>query len=241
MSQKEKLIRQYFALKHRFDLNEPGCSKVCPSEPTPADIRYMSKEFKVADLEYKISAVESSLRRQAVRIERENYFATEEGKKAKENAENEKKLLWEEHKKLMVELKDWLNNELRYLYGDNWLCTVNSGYKSVNLEIGVKNTNPERSGFVFEFGHSFNVYFDLDHFGKPGPRFEMNYGCLGSFDLFTDTYRSEYLEGQGKFANNKKLLQDLFDKCMDIEKRNEVLENKMREIEKFLENPLNNK
>ena len=241
MSQKEKLIRQYFALKHRFDLNEPGCSKVCPSEPTPTDIRYMSKEFKVADLEYKISAVEDSLRRQAVRIERENYFATEEGKKAKENAENEKKLLWEEHKKLMIELKDWLNNELRYLYGDNWLCTVNAGYKSVNLEIGVKNKNPERPGFVFEFGHSFNVYFDLDHFGKPGPRFEMNYGCLGSFDLFTDTYRSEYLEGQGKFANNKKLLQDLFDKCMNIEKRNEVLENKMREIEKFLENPLNNK
>ena len=240
MSQKEKLIRQYFALKHRFDLNEPGCSNVCPSEPTPVDIRYMSKEFKVADLEYKISAVESSLRRQAVRIERENYFATEEGKKAKENAENEKKLLWEEHRKLMNELKDWLNKELKYLFGDNWLCTVNSGYKSINLEIGVKNKDPERSGFVFEFGHSFNVYFDLDHFGKPGPRFEMNYGCLGSFDLFTDTYRSEYLEGQGKFANNKKLLQDLFDKCMDIEKRNEVLENKMKEIEKFLDNPLNN-
>ena len=240
MSQKEKLIRQYFALKHRFDMNE-NCSRICPAEPDERDIRSMSKEFKVADLEYKISAVEDSLRRQAVRIERENYFATEEGKRAKENAENEKKLLWEEHKKLMIELKDWLNNELRYLYGDNWLCTVNSGYKSINLEIGVKNKNPERQGFIFEFGHSFNVYFDLDHFGKPGPRFEMNYGCLGSFDLFTDTYRSEYLEGQGKFANNKKLLQDLFDMCMDIEKRNELLENRMREIDRFLENPLNNK
>ena len=107
--------------------------------------------------------------------------------------------------------------------------------------MALKNKNPERSGFTFEFGHSFNVYFDLDHFSKPGPRFEMNYGCLGSFDLFTDTYRSEYLEGQGKFANNKKLLQDLFDKCMDIEKRNELLAEKQREIEKFLENPLNNK
>ena len=239
MNQKEKLIRQYFALKHRFDLNEPGCSKVCPSEPTPVDLRYMSKEFKVADLEYKISAVESSLRQQAVRIERENYFATEEGKKAKENAENEQKSLWEEHKKLMNELKDWLDNELHYLYGDNWLCTANLGYKSVNLEIGVKNKNPERPGYIFEFGHSFNVYFDLDYFGKPGPRFEMNYGCLGAFDLFTDTYRSEYLEGQGKFANNKKLLQDLFDKCKDIANRNELLDEKQREIEKFLKNPLN--
>lgn len=240
MSQKEKLIYQYFALKHKFDMNE-NCERPCPAEPTEKDIRSMQKEFKVTDLEYKISAVESSLRNQAKRIERENYFATEEGKLTKENAENEKANLWTQHKNLMIELENWLNNELRYLYGDNWLCTVNSGYKSINFEIGVKNKNPERPGFVFEFGHSFNVYFDLDHFGKPGPRFEMNYGCLGSFDLFTDTYRSEYLEGQGKFANNKKLLQDLFDKCMDIEKRNEVLENKMREIEKFLENPLNNK
>ena len=241
MSQKEKLIRQYFALKHRFDLNEPGCSKVCPSEPTPADIRDMSKEFKVMDLEYKISAVESSLRQQAVRIERENYFATEEGKKAKENAENEKANLWVQHKNLMIELENWLNNELHYLCGDNWLCTVNSGYKSINFEIGVKNKNPERPGAVFEFGHSFDVYFDLYNFDKPEPRFEMNYGCLGSFDLFTDTYRSEYLEGQGKFANNKKLLQDLFDKCMDIEKQNDVIKNRIREIDSFLENPLNNK
>ena len=240
MSQKEKLIRQYFALKHKFDMNE-NCERPCPAEPTEKDIRSMRKEFKVMDLEYKISCVETALKNQAIRVEREKYFATEEGKLAKENAENEKANLWAQHKNLMIELENWLNSKLRYLYGDNWLCTVNSGYKSINFEIGVKNKNPERPGFVFEFGHSFNVYFDLDHFGKPGPRFEMNYGCLGSFDLFTDTYRSEYLEGQGKFANNKKLLQDLFDKCMDIEKRNEVLENKMKEIEKFLENPLNNK
>ena len=237
MGQKEKLIRQYFALKHRFDLNEPGCSKVCPYEPTSADIRYMSKEFKVMDLEYKISAVESSLRRQAVRIERENYFATEEGKLAKENAENEKVNLWTQHKNLIIELENWLNKELHYLFGDNWKCKFNIGYKSIHGEIGVKNRDPEREYFDFEFGHSFDIYFDLDNFGKSSPRFEMNYGTLGSFDLFEDTYRSEYLEGQGKFANNKKLLKDLFDKMMDIEKRNEVIENKINEIDEFLKNP----
>ena len=237
MGPKEKLIRQYFALKHRFDLNEPGCSKVCPSEPTPADIRYMSKEFKVMELEYKISAVESSLRRQAVRIERENYFATEEGKLAKENAENEKANLWTQHKNLIIELENWLNKELHYLFGDNWKCKFNTGYKSIHGEIGVKNRDPEREGFNFEFGHSFDIYFDLDNFGKQNPRFEMNYGTLGSFDLFEDTYRSEYLEGQGKFANNKKLLKDLFDKMMNIEKRNEIIENKINEIDEFLKNP----
>jgi len=55
--------------------------------------------------------------------------------------------------------------------------------------------------------------------------------------LFEDTYRSEYLEGQGRFANNKKLLKDLFDKIEDIENRNAELEKKMNEIDEFLKNP----
>ena len=236
MTQKEKLIRQYFALKHKFDMNE-SCEKPCPAEPTEKDIRSMQKEFKVMDLEYKISCVENALKNQAMRIEREKYFATEEGKLAKENAENEKANLWAQHKNLITELENWLNKELHYLFGDNWKCKFNTGYKSIHGEIGVKNIDPEREGFDFEFGHSFDIYFDLDNFGKSSPRFEMNYGTLGSFDLFEDTYRSEYLEGQGKFANNKKLLKDLFDKMMNIEKRNEIIENKINEIDEFLENP----
>ena len=39
----------------------------------------------------------------------------------------------------------------------------------------------------------------------------------------------------------KKLLHDLFNKCMDIEKQNDVIKNRIREIDSFLENPLNNK
>jgi len=240
MSQKEKLIRQYFALKHKFDMNE-NCVNPCPAEPTEKDIRSMQKEFKVMDLEYKISCVETALRNQSIRLERENYFATEEGKFAKENAENEKSNLWTQHKNLLIELENWLNNEIHYLFGNNWLCQVNTGYRSVHIAIGMKNIHPEKSGGVFEFGHSFDITYDKDSFYNPGVRFEMNYGCMGAFDLFEDTYRSEYLEGQGKFANNKKLLKDLFDKIEDIENRNNELEKKMREIEKWLENPTNNK
>ncbi len=240
MSQKEKLIRQYFALKHKFDMNE-NCERPCPAEPTEKYIRSMQKEFKVMDLEYKISCVETALKNQAIRIEREKYFATDEGKLAKENAENEKDNLWAQHKNLIAELENWLNKEIHYLLGDNWLCRVNTGYHSVRISIGMKNIHPENSCGDYEFGHSFEVTYDKDCFYKPDARFEMNYGCLGSFDLFKDTYRSEYLEGQGRFANNKKLLKDLFDKIADVENRNTELEKKMKEIEKWLKNPTNNK
>ena len=240
MSQKEKLIRQYFALKHKFDMNE-NCERPCPAEPTEKDIRSMQKEFKVMDLEYKINCVETALKNQAIRIEREKYFATEEGKLAKENAENEKANLWTQHKNLIIELENWLNKEIRYLLGNNWLCRANTGYHSVRVSIGMKNINPENSSGDYEFGHSFEITYDKDSFYESGVRFEMSYGCLGAFDLFKDTYRSEYREGQGKIANNKKLLKDLFDKIEDIENQDAELEKKMNKIENWLKNPTNNK
>lgn len=236
MSQKEKLIRQYFALKHKFDMNE-NCERPCPAEPTEKDIRLMQKEFKVMDLEYKISCIETALKNQAICIEREKYFATEEGKLAKENAENEKTNLWTQHKNLITELENWLNKEIHYLLGNNWLCKATTGYHSVRISIGMKNIHPEKNCDDYEFGHSFEITYYKDCFYKPDVHFEMNYGCLGSFDLFKDTYRSEYLEGQGRIANNKKLLKDLFDKIEDIENRNTELEKKIKEIERWLENP----
>lgn len=238
MSPKEKLIREYFALKHKFDMNE-NCEKPCPAEPTEKDIRSMSKEFKIMDLEYKISAVNNSLRNQAIRIERENYFATDEGKLAKENAETERRNLWEEHKKLIKEFEEWINNEIRYLFGDNWLCQANTGYRSVRISIGMKNIHPEKSAGEFEFGHAFDVTYDKDPLFKPGVRFEMNYSTLGSFDLFEDNYRSEYLEGQGRFANNKNLLKEIFNKSEVLANCDTELEKKMKDIDNWLKNPLN--
>ena len=238
MSPKEKLIREYFALKHKFDMNE-NCEKPCPAEPTEKDIRSMSKEFKIMDLEYKIDSVKMILKNQAIRIERENYFATDEGKLAKENAETERRNLWEEHKKLIKEFEEWINNEIRYLFGDNWLCRANTGYRSVRISIGMKNTNPEKNAGEFEFGHAFEVTYDQDPLFKPGVRFEMNYSTLGSFDLFENTYRSEYLEGQGRFANNKKLLKEIFDKSEVLANRDVEIEKKRNDIDNWLKNPLN--
>ena len=100
MSQKEKLIRQYFALKHKFDMNE-SCKKPYPAEPTEKDIHSMQKEFKVMDLEYKISCVETALKDQAIRIEREKHFTTDEGKLTKKNPTA-----------CFIEVKRWFNEKL---------------------------------------------------------------------------------------------------------------------------------
>ena len=67
----------------------------------------------------------------------------------------------------------------------------------------------------------------------------MNYSTLGSFDLFENTYRSEYLEGQGRFANNKKLLKEIFDKSEVLANRDVEIEKKRNDIDNWLKNPLN--
>jgi len=239
MSQKEKLIRQYFALKHKFDMNE-NCERPCPAEPTEKDIRSMQKEFKVMDLEYKIESVENALKKQSIRIESEKYFATEEGKKDKENVENKIANLVTKQKNLVIEFENWLNTEIRYMFGDSWLTRVSFGWKSVNIEIGLKNIHPENSCGIFEFGHSFNINFGLDSYyieKNKKPRFEMNHGTMGSFDLFDDTYRSLYLEGLGRLANNKVMIQNIFDKCNEYTIEDYNIEKEIGELEEYLKNP----
>lgn len=62
----------------------------------------------------------------------------------------------------------------------------------------------------FYFGHTFTLYYN-DCFAKD--RFEMNYGCMGSFGLLDgskESYlRCEYLLGMGKFATNNEKLAEL--------------------------------
>ena len=238
MCKKEKLIRKYFALKHEFDMNE-SCVKPCPAEPTEDDILSMQKEFRVMDLEYKINCVESALKNQAIRISRKEYFDTEEGKLAKENAENAKNILWNQHKKLVNDLTNWINNEICYLLGDNWLCNVNVGHNIIRVAIGMKNIHPEKSAGEFEFGHAFDITYDNDSYYNPEVHFTMSSASISSFDLFNDTYRSEYLEGMGRIANNKKLLKDMFGMMADTEKLNTEIENKINDIDHWLNNPIN--
>ena len=239
MKQKEKLIRQYYALKHKFDINE-NCIRPWPVEPSEKDIISMSREFKVNELEYKIESVENALKKQSIRIESEKYFATEEGKKDKENVENKIANLDTKQINLVIEFENWLNTEIRYMFGDSWLTRVSFGWKSVNIEIGLKNIHPENSCGIFEFGHSFNIHFDLDNYyieKNKKPRFEMNYGTMGSFDLFDDTYRSLYLEGLGRLANNKVMLQNIFDKCNEYTIEDYNIEKEISELEEYLKNP----
>lgn len=157
----------------------------------------------------------------------ENYFDTEEGKAEKERLTKEYEALQNTraemfknaNKELDIFIKDFLGKEWGVRYG------------TYSTEIGiVKDVN---DGFVnFVFGHSFTIYHDT-MFEK---RFEMNYGCLGSFELLNDeVLRPKYLMGMATFANDKDrllrlrlYLKSVGEDIKEVEKRMDKVSNRLK-------------
>lgn len=161
----------------------------------------------------------------------ENYFNTEEGKAEKERLTKEYEVLQNEriemfknaNKKLDIFIKDFLGNE--------WGVR----YDKYSTEIGiVKDVN---DGFVnFVFGHSFTIYHDT-MFDK---RFEMNYGCLGPFELLNDeVLRPKYLMGIATFANDKDRLVRLRLYLKSVGEDIKGVEERMDKVSDKLNHPLN--
>lgn len=160
----------------------------------------------------------------------ENYFNTEEGKAEKERLTKEYEALQNEriemfrnaNKELGIFIKDFLGKEWGVRYG------------TYSTEIGiVKDVN---DGFVnFVFGHSFTIYHDT-MFDK---RFEMNYGCLGSFELLNDeVLRPKYLMGMATFANDKDRLLRLRSYLKSVGEDIKGVEERMDKVSNKLNHPL---
>ena len=159
----------------------------------------------------------------------ENYFNTEEGKAEKERLTKEYEALQNEriemfrnaNKELGIFIKDFLGKEWGVRYG------------TYSTEIGiVKDVN---DGFVnFVFGHSFTIYHDT-MFEK---RFEMNYGCLGSFELLNDeVLRPKYLMGMATFANDKDRLLRLRSYLKSVGEDIKGVEERMDKVSNRLKHP----
>ena len=119
----------------------------------------------------------------------------------------------------------------------NWTACLNlSSYMSGNVEIGLVNRDPERN-YDMQFGHTFTIYFDGYNHGKKSPQFELNYGTLGSFNLFNDETRPLYLNGLASISNNKEFLQILMGKFIENCNSIKEISKKIDELNKKLNNP----
>lgn len=230
MGKKEKLANEYIELKKEFDGSD------FKENITEHQIWWLVREFKVNQLETKIESVKRAINEKNLRLKREAYYATPEGKSYKEMIETKIKENREEYENVHNNFQNWITDEVNKMLPGGWAAVVSFGYKSGNVEIGLLNRDPERK-FLMQFGHEFTIYFDGYNYGNKSPRFELNYGTLGAFDLFNDETRPLYLNGLAKISNDKEWLQLLMAKFIENIQKANLLSKELDELNKNLENP----
>ena len=230
MTKKEKLANEYLALRKEFD--GPDFKQ----NITHNQVWYLVKEFKVYELESKIEAVKHAIAAKELRLKIEAYYDTAEGKAYKANIEAQIAEKQVEYKRIHDEFEGWIVNEVNKMLPGGWGASLSLGYMSGNVEIGLINRDPERNS-KFEFGHDFTIYFDGYTFGKKSPKFELNYGTLGTFDLFNDETRPVYLNGLATISNNKEWLQLLMAKFIEILNKTAELSKLIDDLNNKLNNP----
>lgn len=232
MGKKEKLANEYINLRKELDGNDfkPGLAE--------NQVWYLVKVFKVYQLESKIEVVKNAIADKKHRLAIEAYYETAEGQAYKEDIEAKIEKCDQDYKSICNEFQDWIISEVNNTFPGGWTAKLSIGYKSGNVEIGLINRDPERK-FDMHFGHSFTIYFDSYEFDKKAPRFELNYGTLGSFDLFNDETRPLYLNGLSKISNNKEWLHLLMTKFIHYIKEANKLSEYVHELNNKLKNPVN--
>lgn len=232
MTPKEKLYMEYVITKNKLNalIGEDLIGGDNIDEFFESRIfKNVASSFTKDELKRKVYNVEVSYNNAFEKKRTEDYFNTEEGKAEKERLTKEYEALQNEraemfkntNKELDIFIKDFLGNEWGVRYGTYF------------TEIGiVKDVN---DGFVnFVFGHSFNLYHDT-MFER---RFEMIYGCLGSFELLNDeVLRPKYLMGMATFANDKDRLLRLRSYLKSVGEDIKELDERMDKVSNRLKHP----
>lgn len=233
MTRKETLANEYIELRKQFDGPDFRANAY------ENQISYLCKTFTITDLNDKIDAVKRAIREKANRIKNEAYLNTPEGMALKANIEAQIKTCQANYRKVHDEFESWINTEVNNLVPGGWGVNLHIGYMSGNVEIGLINRDKGNPNRKLEFGHEFNIYFDSYAYGKRAPRFDLNYGTMGSFDIFNNEIRPIYLNGLATISNNKEFLQLLLAKFIEnVQNANKISE-ELDKLRKQLENPLN--
>lgn len=234
MTIKEKLYKEYVITKNKLNAlkgeNLIGGDNIDEFFES-TNFKDNASSYTKDDLKRMIYNVEVSYNIALEEKRVENYFNTEEGKAEKERLTKEYEVLQNERTEMFKNANKKLDIFIKDFLGKEWGVR----YDKYSTEIGiVKDVN---DGFVnFVFGHSFTVYHDT-MFDK---RFEMNYGCLGPFDLLNDeVLRPKYLMGIATFANDKDRLVRLRLYLKSVGEDIKGVEERMDKVSNKLNHPLN--
>ena len=204
MTIKERLYKEYIIIYNKVcELNgeEPlECNEeFFNSTRFQCEARTKSKEEWRNSIYYQKLAYE----KEVMRLRTENYFNTEEGKILKENTENRLNEIYDARRTYIKETEKEI---------EQWGIRLDSSSMTVGIVEKVQSSEENKDTWnVFHFGLTFDVYFD-DYFCREekNKRFDMNYGCMGSFNILEpNNLRSQFLLGMGMFSTDIERLESL--------------------------------
>lgn len=149
--------------------------------------------------------------KEVMRLRTENYFNTEEGKILKENTENRLNEIYDARRTYIKETEKEIEQFIKSWLGEQWGIRLDSSSMTVGIVKEVQSSENKDKWNVFHFGLTFDVYFD-DYFCREekNKRFDMNYGCMGSFNILEpNNLRSQFLLGMGMFSTDTERLESL--------------------------------
>ena len=227
MTQKEKLANEYVELKKQYD-GENFLETARENQ-----IWWLTKEFKVIDLQDKIEAVRNAIEQKAKRLAKEAWYETEEGKAFKEQNEAARKELYEQIIELRHSGFEHTRKVVKALLSEEFDVISFCGG---SMEIGIVEEYREDGTAKGLFGHDFDVYFGEEIFND-GFQWEMNYGSMGSFNIGQDKKRIEFLVGMAKFASDTVVIPALKEYLHGMVRSIKVLQRAGYKLEREYDNP----
>ena len=124
MGKKEKLANQYIELKKEFDGEEFN------EALAENQIWYLTKNFKIVDIENKIIAVKKLITTKKNRLKKEAYYATPAGMEYKNKLEDKMDEYLKVKKTIKDQLHNYIENVIGNMLGDAWTTKVSMSYRS---------------------------------------------------------------------------------------------------------------
>ena len=207
MTIKEKLYKEYVIAQNKVNTL---CNKELIGGENVEEyfatneFRLKARNYTKEELNDKIRWAKAAYDEEVEKLRIENYYNTPEGALEKANLTSAISELQEKRGNLFHTTTESVDTFIKEWLGEEWGCGL---VGSSNVEIGIVEKKVNDANWMV-FGHTFTLYYN-DYFKKD--RFEVNYGCMGSFEVLNGdgALRCKYLRGMAEFVNNKEKLQTL--------------------------------
>lgn len=205
MTQKENLLYKLMEVKNQ--IAEVKGETVNEIDTKSWQFVRKARESRVYELQQKIEAAERSLEKAKKQAKENEWLQTEDGKAYSIRLKAKEEELTNAYDESEANAIKELNAYIKQQLGNQWgLCYFNESH----IEIGVVDEGKQlkKDGTYNEiFGHSFEIFLGLDENGED--RFDINYGCLGSFDPSKEASRAVFLSGLANVCSNKEVQDEI--------------------------------